>query len=216
VRDDLRRYVLDTLTNLAGVFVADETGFLTTGTKSAGVQRQYSCTAGRIENCQLGVFLTYVTPTGRALIDGEFYLPVSWTDDRDPCREAGIGDDVPFATKPGLARQMLARLVDAGIDIGWFTVAVGQLRHGDLVRHTVRHADRPKRAAGPPLDQQRRVGQLHRPHRPPRPGRRAGPSVEVAGRGAAGVPAHGSLDPDIGQELSIADGTILGGTPRSE
>jgi SRSO17 transposase len=121
VRDDLRGYVLDHLTDPAGVFVADETGFLKKGTKSAGVQRQYSGTAGRIENCQLGVFLTYVTPTGRALIDRELYLPVSWADDRDRCREVGIGDDVSFATKPELAQQMLQRLLDAGIEIGWFT-----------------------------------------------------------------------------------------------
>jgi SRSO17 transposase len=85
VRDDLRGYVLEHLTEPGGVFVADETGFLKKGTKSAGVQRQYSGTAGRIENCQLGVFLTYVTATGRALIDRELYLPVSWTNDRDRC-----------------------------------------------------------------------------------------------------------------------------------
>jgi SRSO17 transposase len=121
VRDDLRGYVLQHLTDPAGVFVADETGFLKKGTKSAGVQRQYSGTAGRIENCQLGVFLTYVTPTGRALIDRELYLPVSWTEDRDRCQQAGIGDDVPFATKPELAQQMLQRLLEQGIDIGWFT-----------------------------------------------------------------------------------------------
>jgi SRSO17 transposase len=121
VRDDLRGYVLQHLTHPSGVFVADETGFLKKGTKSAGVQRQYSGTAGRIENCQLGVFLTYVTGTGRALIDRELYLPVSWTDERDRCREAGISDDVTFATKPELARRMLARLLDDGIDIGWFT-----------------------------------------------------------------------------------------------
>jgi SRSO17 transposase len=121
VRDDLRGYVLDNLTDPGGVFVADESGFLKKGTKSAGVQRQYSGTAGRIENCQLGVFLTYVAPTGRALIDRELYLPVSWTDDRDRCREAGIGDDVSFATKPELAQRMLQRLLDNNIEIGWFT-----------------------------------------------------------------------------------------------
>lgn len=82
IRDDLHGYLLRHLHHPHGVFVADETGFLKKGTKSAGVQRQYSGTAGRIENCQLGVFLTYVTPTGRALIDRELYLPVSWTDDR--------------------------------------------------------------------------------------------------------------------------------------
>ena len=112
VRDDLRGYVLDTLADPSGVFVADETGFLKKGTHSAGVQRQYSGTAGRIENCQLGVFLTYVTGTGRALLDRELYLPVSWTDDRDRCREAGISDDVSFQTKPQLAQRMLARLLE--------------------------------------------------------------------------------------------------------
>jgi SRSO17 transposase len=121
VRDDLRGYVLEHLTDPAGVFVADETGFLKKGTKSAGVQRQYSGTAGRIENCQLGVFLTYVTPTGRALLDRELYLPVCWTEDRDRCREAGISDDVSFQTKPQLAQRMLARLLEQGVQIGWFT-----------------------------------------------------------------------------------------------
>jgi len=121
VRDDLRGYALEHLTDPGGVFVADETGFLKKGTKSAGVQRQYSGTAGRIENCQLGVFLTYVTETGRALLDRELYLPASWTEDRDRCREAGISDDVSFATKPQLAQRMLARLLEQGVQIGWFT-----------------------------------------------------------------------------------------------
>ncbi len=128
MRDDLRAYVLEHLVEPGGVFVADETGFLKKGTKSAGVQRQYSGTAGRIENCQLGVFLTYVSPHGRALIDRELYLPVSWTDDRDRCREAGIGDDVPFATKPQLAQRMLTRLLAQGVPIGWFT---GDEAYGD-------------------------------------------------------------------------------------
>lgn len=121
VRDDLRGYVLDDLAASSGVVVADETGFLKKGTKSAGVQRQYSGTAGRIENCQLGVFLTYVSSRGRALIDRELYLPKSWTEDRKRCEEAGIGADVEFATKPELARRMLERLLDAGADVEWFT-----------------------------------------------------------------------------------------------
>jgi SRSO17 transposase len=86
----------------SGVAVADETGFLKKGTKSAGVQRQYSGTAGRIENCQLGVFLTYVSTKGRSLIDRELYLPKSWIDDRERCAEAGIGYEVGFQTKPEL------------------------------------------------------------------------------------------------------------------
>jgi SRSO17 transposase len=106
VRDDLRGYVLDHLADPSGVAVADETGFLKKGTKSAGVQRQYSGTAGRIENCQPGVFLTYVSAKGRALIDRELYLPASWTDDGERCDEAGIGADVEFAT-PVAPRQRL-------------------------------------------------------------------------------------------------------------
>jgi SRSO17 transposase len=123
VRDTLRGYVLDRLGDAAGVVVADETGFLKKGTKSAGVQRQYSGTAGRIENCQLGVFLTYVSPHGRALIDRELYLPQSWTDDRQRCTEAGIGDEVEFATKPQLARRMLERLIatHGRQAVPWFT-----------------------------------------------------------------------------------------------
>jgi SRSO17 transposase len=109
VRDDLRGYMLDHLANPSGVAVADETGFLKKGTRT-GVQRQYSGTAGRIENCQPGVFLTYVSAKGRALIDRELYLPASWTDDRERCDEAGIGADVEFATKPVLAQHMLQRL----------------------------------------------------------------------------------------------------------
>ena len=123
MRDTVRGYALDNLADTAGVVVADETGFLKKGTKSAGVQRQYSGTAGRIENCQLGVFLTYVSPRGRALIDRELYLPRSWTDDPDRCAEAGIGKDVEFATKPVLARRMLERLLaEHGRGaVGWFT-----------------------------------------------------------------------------------------------
>jgi SRSO17 transposase len=120
VRDDLRGYVVAGLGDEQAVLVADETGFIKKGTKSAGVQRQYSGTAGRIENCQLGVFLAYAVPGGgRALIDRELYLPASWTDDRDRRRQAGIGDDVGFATKPELARQMIGRALEAGVPFGW-------------------------------------------------------------------------------------------------
>jgi SRSO17 transposase len=120
VRDDLRDFVTAAIGDPAGVLIADETGFLKKGTKSAGVQRQYSGTAGRVENCQLGVFLAYAVPGGgRALIDRELYLPQAWTDDRDRCRQAGIGDEVGFATKPELARQMITRAADAGVPFGW-------------------------------------------------------------------------------------------------
>ncbi|MCE7004284.1 IS701 family transposase [Kibdelosporangium philippinense] len=122
VRDDVRGYVLAHLDDPSGVFVGDETGFIKKGTKSAGVQRQYTGTSGKIDNCQVGVFLTYVSRHGRALIDRELYLPQkSWCADRDRCREAGIDDEVEFATKPQLACRMLARLLDAGVTVGWFT-----------------------------------------------------------------------------------------------
>jgi SRSO17 transposase len=120
-RDDVRGYVARHLGDAGGVLVVDETGFLKKGTRSAGVQRQYSGTAGRVENCQLGVFCGYVAGKGRALIDRELYLPESWTGDRDRCREAGVPDDVLFATKAGLARAMLGRALDAGVPAAWVT-----------------------------------------------------------------------------------------------
>ncbi len=121
LRDDVRGYAVRHLGSADGVLIVDETGFIKKGTRSAGVQRQYSGTAGRVENCQLGVFCAYVTGKGRALIDRELYLPRSWTDDRDRCREAAVPDDVQFATKPELARQMLGRALDAGVPAAWVT-----------------------------------------------------------------------------------------------
>lgn len=121
VRDDLRDYVVEQLGEPDAVLVADETGFVKKGVRSAGVQRQYSGTAGRTENCQLGVFLCYVSGLGRVLVDRELYLPVSWTDDRDRCRAAYIPDEVGFATKPALAQAMLQRAIEAGVPFRWFT-----------------------------------------------------------------------------------------------
>src|SRR5436305_2735604 len=121
VRDDVRAYVIEHLGDPGAVIAADETGFLKKGTKSAGVQRQYSGTAGRTENCQIGVFLGYASSRGHALIDRELYLPRSWTDDRDRCRAAGIPDEVEFATKARQAQQMVQRAVDAGVPLAWFT-----------------------------------------------------------------------------------------------
>ncbi|MGP3966053.1 IS701 family transposase, partial [Nonomuraea sp. 3N208] len=128
VRDDLRAYVVEHLGGPDGVLVVDETGFLKKGDQSAGVQRQYSGTAGRVENCQLGVFLAYATARGRALIDRELYLPKSWTSDADRCARAGIPATVEFATKPALARVMLARAFAAGVPARWVTAdeAYGQ------------------------------------------------------------------------------------------
>ena len=101
------------------MLIIDETGFLKKGTKSAGVGRQYSGTAGRIENCQIGVFLAYRSSKGHALIDRELYLPTAWCEDRARCREACIPDTRAFATKPELAREMLERAVAAQIPARW-------------------------------------------------------------------------------------------------
>jgi SRSO17 transposase len=114
-----------------GVLIVDDTGFVKKGTRSAGVQRQYSGTAGRTENCQIGTFLAYASWRGHALIDRELYLPESWTSDRDRCRAAGIPDEVEFATKPRLAMVMLQRAFDAGVPFGWVTAdeAYGQVKY---------------------------------------------------------------------------------------
>lgn len=119
VRDDLRSYVVAQLGDPRAVLVPDETGFLKKGRTSAGVQRQYSGTAGRVENCQLGVFLAYAAPAGRALIDRELYLPRSWTDDPERCAAARVPAGVPFATKPQLAKAMIGRALAAGTPFGW-------------------------------------------------------------------------------------------------
>jgi SRSO17 transposase len=121
VRDDVRGYVAETLGDAGGVLIADETGFIKKGTRSAGVQRQYSGTAGRTENCQVGVFLAYASVHGHALIDRELYLPQSWAGDRERCREAGIPGEKEFATKPQLAQAMVSRALEAGVPFAWFT-----------------------------------------------------------------------------------------------
>lgn len=128
LRDDMRAYVAQHFGQADGVLIVDETGFLKKGAKSAGVQRQYSGTAGRVENCQLGVFLAYTAGKNRALIDRELYLPKSWIADRDRCREAGIGDETEFATKAMLARGMIERALAAGVPASWTTAdeAYGQ------------------------------------------------------------------------------------------
>jgi SRSO17 transposase len=121
VRDDLRRYVITHLVDTDSVMVIDETGFLKKGDKSVGVQRQYSGTAGRIENCQVGVFLAYATPRGRAFLDRELYLPHSWTEDAARCKAAGVPAEVTFTTKPQLAVRMLKRAWEAGVKAQWVT-----------------------------------------------------------------------------------------------
>ena len=121
VRDDVRRYVIDAIGDPGGVLILDDTGDLKRGVHSVGVQRQYTGTAGRIENAQVSVFLAYASSAGRALIDRAVYLPVSWTGDPARCAAAGIPDDIGFATKITLGRRMLDRALDAGVPAGWAT-----------------------------------------------------------------------------------------------
>jgi SRSO17 transposase len=128
VRDELRSYVLEQMGTPHGVVVVDETGFLKKGCHSAGVARQYSGTAGRVENCQIGVFLAYASVRGQVLLDRDLYLPKAWKQDQERCTQAGIPPDRPFATKPELARRMLERAFQAGLPAAWVT---GDSVYGD-------------------------------------------------------------------------------------
>src|SRR5205085_6732067 len=119
VRDDLRSYALEQLGQESAILAIDETSFPKQGKKSAGVGLQYCGTTGRVENCQVGVFLSYVTAKGHTLIDRELSLPFDWCEDRDRCRAVGIPESVRFQTKPELALQMIERLWQAQIPISW-------------------------------------------------------------------------------------------------
>lgn len=122
VRDDLRAYVVEHLGDPEAILVVDETGFLKKGEKSVGVSRQYSGTAGKVENCQIGVFVAYATPRGRAFIDRALYLPEEeWAGDEGRREEAGVPEEVSFATKGGLALKMLERAFEAEVPAAWVT-----------------------------------------------------------------------------------------------
>ena len=121
VRDDLQAYVTQHLGDADGVLVLDETGFLKKGTRSVGVKRQYSGTAGRTENCQIAVFLGYASRHGRALIDRALYLPEEWAGDAERRHLAGVPEEVVFATKPKQGRVMLERAIAAGVPCAWVT-----------------------------------------------------------------------------------------------
>jgi SRSO17 transposase len=121
VRDDARADVVEHLGDPGAVLAVDETGFLKKGPRSVGVQRQYSGTAGRIENCQVGVFLAYAGPRGRAFLDRDLYLPKEWAADAARRAAAGVPATVEFRTKPQLAQAMLERALDAGVPAGWVT-----------------------------------------------------------------------------------------------
>jgi SRSO17 transposase len=143
VRDDLGDYVVEQLGDPDAVLVLDETGFVKKGDRSAGVQRQYTGTAGKHENCQVAVFLAYAAPGGVALVDRDLYLPRSWTDDRARCRAAGVPDEVTFQTKPQLGQAMVERALAAQVPFGWVT---GDTVYGGdrrlrvwLEEHAIRH-----------------------------------------------------------------------------
>ncbi len=121
VRDDLRAYVVQHLGDPNAVLVIDETGFLKKGQQSVGVKRQYSGTAGRVENCQIGVFLCYASHHGAAFIDRSLYLPKEWAREQSRRQDAGVPAAVAFATKPTLATEMVLRALDAHVPCGWVT-----------------------------------------------------------------------------------------------
>ncbi|MDQ3398933.1 MAG: IS701 family transposase, partial [Deinococcota bacterium] len=119
VRDELRDYVLENLGSEGSVLVVDETGFVKKGEHSVGVKRQYSGTAGRIENCQVGVFLAYTSVRGTAFIDRELFLPEEWAKDKQRRKTAGVPEDRKFLSKPQLAQRMLERAFSAGVKAAW-------------------------------------------------------------------------------------------------
>lgn len=121
LRDRLQQMIARRVAVPDGVLVVDETGFAKKGTASVAVARQYSGTLGRVDNCQVGVFLTYATSRLRLFADRALYLPKAWTTDRDRCAAAGVPDDVAFATRARLALDMIGRAVAAGIAAAWVT-----------------------------------------------------------------------------------------------
>jgi len=118
-RDQVRDYAVEQLSSLDAVLIADETGFLKKGLHSVGVKRQYTGTAGRIENSQVGVFLCYASDKGAALVDRELYLPEAWVADVERRRAVAVPEETEFATKPELARRMIERALQAGAPCSW-------------------------------------------------------------------------------------------------
>jgi SRSO17 transposase len=128
LRDVSRDYISEKLGEPDGTLVVDETGFLKQGKKSCGVKRQYSGTAGRIENCQIGVFLTYACSKGHSPIDRRLYLPEEWTEDQERRKGAGIPETTEFQTKPQMALEMIQSATSCGVPYKWVT---GDCVYGD-------------------------------------------------------------------------------------
>jgi SRSO17 transposase len=131
VRDDLREYVIERLGDEDAVLIVDETGFIKKGKESVGVKRQYTGTAGKTENCQVGVFLSYASHRGQAFIDRELYLPEEWAQDQQRRERAGVPEEVGMRTKPLLAKEMLERALEVGVKATW---VVADSVYGDTRR----------------------------------------------------------------------------------
>ena len=138
LRDLVREYALETLTDEEAVLVIDETGFLKQGKASCGVARQYTGSAGKITNCQIGVFAAYVSCQGHAFIDRTLYLPKAWTDDTGRLQAAQVPQEVGFATKPQIARQMIARALAAEVPFSF--VAADSVYGTGAIETTLRKA----------------------------------------------------------------------------
>jgi SRSO17 transposase len=121
VKPYAKRHIKVYADNSEAVLVVDETGDLKKVTTTAWVHRQYTGTAGRVENAQVAVSLLYASDAGHAMIDRELYVPRGWIKDPEPLQAAGVPDQVGFATKPALASQMLSRALDAGVPAAWVT-----------------------------------------------------------------------------------------------
>jgi SRSO17 transposase len=119
LRDMVRAYALETLAAPEAVLVIDETGFLKQGVCSCGVGRQYTGSAGKIANCQIGVFAAYISDKGCAFIDRQLYLPKDWTSKPERRTAAQVPDSIGFVTKPEIAAQMIARALAAGVPFDW-------------------------------------------------------------------------------------------------
>ena len=178
-RDLCREHAVERLGAEDAVLVVDETGFVKKGRHSAGVARQYCGTLGKVENCQVGVFLAYGSRRGHALIDRRLYLPEAWAGDAERRRAAKVPEDVPFLTKPAIAREMLARALDAGVPCG-----VGAGRRGVRRRPAAApHAGGARQALPADHPQQRRAGGGAR--RRGRAARGGGPGARPAAPGLA-------------------------------
>lgn len=151
VRDEVCDYVVEHLHDDQAVLVADETGDVKKGTHTVGVQRQYTGTAGRIENSQVAVYLVFAGRRGHAAVDRELYVPRSWTSEPERCRAAGLGDQTAFATKPELAARMIGRFLDAGHRAPWVMRRRGLRRQSEATGRTggTRLRLRTRRRPGP-------------------------------------------------------------------